>query len=175
MAHRMKGVKASSRAASLLLVLALAAGCVGSGLSEQDRDAKREMEAVLRAQESAWNRGDVEGFLNAGYLRSPTLTFFSGGEVIRGFDTVLEHFRKSYTTGGREMGHLTFAELETLVAGPDEGIVRGRWRLDLHGEKKAGGLFTLVMLRMPEGWRIVHDHTSVDDKPDEKTSATKSD
>ena len=154
---------ALARASSLLVVLALSTGCVGSGLADRDRDVKREMEAVLRAQESAWNRGDIDGFLNAGYLRSPTLTFFSGGEVMRGFDTVLEHYRRSYTAGGREMGHLAFSELETMVAGPDQGVVRGRWQLDLHGEKKVGGLFTLVMLRMPEGWRIVHDHTSVHD------------
>ena len=44
---------------------------------------------------------------------------------------------------------------------PDSAFVRGRWGLTLPDGKKPGGLFTLVFKRMaPEGWRIVHDHTS---------------
>jgi len=32
----------------------------------------------------------------------------------------------------------------------------------LQGEKdELGGVFTLVWQRFPEGWKIVHDHTSV--------------
>jgi beta-aspartyl-peptidase (threonine type) len=42
-------------------------------------------------------------------------------------------------------------------------MVRGRWRLTFRDGKQTGGLFTLLMRRTPEGWRIVHDHTSLGD------------
>jgi ketosteroid isomerase-like protein len=36
----------------------------------------------------------------------------------------------------------------------------------LTGTAQAGrGVFTLVVERRPEGWRIVHDHTSVGPEP----------
>ena len=152
------------RAASFLFVILLGAGCAGSGHAYRDRDQSEAMEAVLRAQEGAWNHGDIDGFMSEGYLRSPALTFYSGGEIRRGFDTVLQHFRKSYKEGGREMGHLGFSEVETVLFGPDGGFVRGRWQLDFRDGRTVGGLFTLAMQRTPEGWRIVHDHTSLADK-----------
>jgi beta-aspartyl-peptidase (threonine type) len=148
---------------ALTLGLALS-GCATTVSSYRDRDQSEAMECVLRAQEAAWNRGDLDEFLTDGYLQSPTLTFFSGGEVSRGFTTVLERYRKSYKEGGKEMGRLAFSDVETLLFGADSGIVRGKWHLDFLNKSQVGGLFTLVMQRTPQGWRIVHDHTSVDEK-----------
>jgi len=150
--------------AALVLGL-LFPGCAATVDSYRDRDQSQAMESVVRTQEAAWNRGDLDRFLSAGYLRSKDLTFFSGGEVRRGFETVLEHFRKSYKEGGKEMGHLSFTDLESILLGPDSGILRGRWRLDFLDKREIGGLFTLVMQRTPEGWRIVHDHTSLEERP----------
>jgi beta-aspartyl-peptidase (threonine type) len=146
-------------------IVALALGflhaCASSAAPYRDRDQSDAMEAVIRTQESAWNHSDIERFVSEGYLRSPSLTFYSGGEVSRGFDTLIERYKKRYTEGGREMGHLSFTEVETMLLGPDSGIVRGRWHLEFQKEPPVGGLFTLVMQRTPDGWRIVHDHTSV--------------
>jgi ketosteroid isomerase-like protein len=151
-------------ALSLVTFGCLLSGCVGTVASYRDRDQSEAMESVLRAQESAWNRGELDQFLSEGYLRSTALTFFSGGEVSRGYDTVLEHYRKAYKEGGKEMGHLTFSDVETVLFGPDAGIVRGRWRLEFLNKSEIGGLFTLAMQRTSVGWRIVHDHTSVAEK-----------
>jgi ketosteroid isomerase-like protein len=57
------------------------------------------------------------------------------------------------------MGKLTFSELQIEMLGPDSAYVRGRWQL-VTSKDKPGGLFTLIFKRLPEGWRIVHDHTS---------------
>jgi beta-aspartyl-peptidase (threonine type) len=151
-------------ALSLTVLGSLIAGCAGTAASYRDRDQSEAMESVIRAQESAWNRGDLDLFLSTGYLRSTALTFYSGGEVNRGYDTVLEHYRKAYKEGGKEMGHLTFSDVETVLFGPDAGIVRGHWRLDFLDKSEVGGLFTLAMQRTHEGWRIVHDHTSAGEK-----------
>lgn len=121
----------------------------------------RDIESVVRAQEAAWNRGDVEGFMSAGYWRSPDLVFFSGGDVTHGFEPVLARYVKRYKTGDAEMGKLAFTNVEVVPLSEDAAIVRGRWDLDFDKQPDVGGLFTLVFRRFDAGWRIVHDHTSV--------------
>jgi beta-aspartyl-peptidase (threonine type) len=113
---------------------------------------------VVNDQQTAWNKGDLEGFM-AGYWKSPELTFYSGKDKTRGWQATMERYVKKYRADGKEMGKLTFSELEVEVLGSDAALVRGRWQLEL-SKDKPGGLFTLLFKRLPEGWRIVHDHTS---------------
>ncbi|MBA2565213.1 MAG: DUF4440 domain-containing protein [Gemmatimonadetes bacterium] len=115
--------------------------------------------AVLEAQVSAWNRGDLAGFM-VGYLDSPDLVFTSGGRISRGFADLLQRYRSSYGSGA-SMGRLEFAEVEVHPLGSSAAWVLGRWQLDRRGRHDAG-VFTLVFERGRRGWLIVHDHTSVD-------------
>jgi ketosteroid isomerase-like protein len=117
--------------------------------------------AVLDQQVIAWNKGDLEGFMR-GYWASPELSFFSGKDKTHGWQATLERYQKKYRADGKEMGQLTFRELDIDVLGPDSAFVRGRWHLKMSKDElgELGGLFTLIFKRFPEGWRIVHDHTS---------------
>ena len=58
------------------------------------------------------------------------------------------------------MGRLAFSDLDVSPLSPDAAVVRGRWELTLADGQKPGGLFTLVFRRFPQGWKIVHYHTS---------------
>lgn len=120
-----------------------------------------EVRALLVDQQAAWNRGDVEGFLRRGYWASPELTFFSGGDVVRGFEPMLARFLARYKAGSAESGELTFADIDVAALGADHALARGHWFVDFAKQPDQGGLFTLVLERTPAGWRIVHDHTSV--------------
>jgi uncharacterized protein (TIGR02246 family) len=121
---------------------------------EADREA---INAVLSAQQTAWNRGDVDAFL-VGYWRSPELTFSGSSGVARGWDGVLARYKNNYP--GREaMGRLDFSELEFRFLGPDAALVLGQWHLKREKDD-VGGVFTLVWQRFPDGWKIIHDHTS---------------
>jgi len=119
--------------------------------------AQAQIEAVLHAQQDAWNRGDVDVFLE-GYWHSPDLTFSGSGGVARGWDGVRERYHKSYPDRAA-MGHLTFSGLEFRELGPKAFLVLGNWHLD-RASGPIGGVFTLVFQRFPEGWKIIHDHTS---------------
>ncbi|MBK8177506.1 MAG: nuclear transport factor 2 family protein [Planctomycetes bacterium] len=154
------------------LWLTLARWCLGLGLcalagcaslAPDASPLRGELIAVCRAQEAAWNRGDLEAFMAEGYWRSPELSFFSGGSDTRGYDAMLARYRERYTEGGREMGKLSFTQLEALLLSGHSGLVRGQWKLAFSDGKEVSGLFTLALWRMTEGWRIVHDHTSVAD------------
>lgn len=119
---------------------------------------KESVRQVLDAQVTAWNKGDLQGFM-AGYWSSPELSFFSGSQHMRGWKATLDRYIDRYQSRGQEMGQLTFSELEIEELGPDSALVRGRWQLK-RSKDSPGGLFTLIFKRLPEGWRIVHDHTS---------------
>ena len=148
--------------------VALLAAClwitVFASAQTSNESARSAIEQVLGRQQDAWNRHDLEGFM-AGYWNSPDLTFFSGAQESKGWQATLDRYRATYSGPGREMGKLDFSDLRVEVLGADAAFVRGVWHLTLTtpGGKTPHGRFTLVFRRFPEGWKIIHDHTSAAD------------
>src|SRR5262245_27292846 len=124
---------------------------------KSDKEDKA-VKAVLEEQVAAWNAGDLDRFLTT-YWDSDELTFFSGGTVSKGHKAVAARYRKNYRSEGKEMGKLTFSELEVIPLGPDAALARAKWKL-VTSKEKVEGLFTLVLRKLDRGWKIVHDHTS---------------
>ena len=122
-------------------------------------EAKSAIQKVLDQQQKDWNRHDLEGFMS-GYWNSPDLTFFSTGSVTSGWQQTLERYRKSYQSESHEMGKLEFADLQIEELGPDAAFVRGSYHLTMSDGKTPHGFFTLIFRKFPQGWKIVHDHTS---------------
>ncbi|HET6575459.1 MAG TPA: SgcJ/EcaC family oxidoreductase [Fimbriiglobus sp.] len=118
---------------------------------------------VLKEQVEAWNKGDLDRFLGT-YWDSDELTFYSGGTVTKGRKAVAERYRKSYQADGKEMGKLSFTEMEVQKLGPETALARARWKL-VTSKETFEGLFTLILRKFPDGWKIVHDHTSRADPP----------
>jgi ketosteroid isomerase-like protein len=155
----MKTTLRSSLPAVRLAVLVALLGpgpLLGTPGEETDADRKA-ISAVLSAQQLAWNRGDVDDFL-LGYWHSNELTFSGGSGVSRGWDGVLARYKKNYADRAA-MGQLDFSDLEFRFLGQDAALVLGRWHLKRE-KGDVGGVFTLVWQRFPDGWKIVHDHTS---------------
>jgi ketosteroid isomerase-like protein len=139
------------------------AGGAGIGSAAARQESKQSadvgLRALLTAQVADWNRGDIDGFMR-GYWNSPETIFAGASGVSRGWQTVLDHYHKNYPDRAA-MGHLDFSELEITPLGNDAALILGRWHLT-RDAGPAGGIFTLVARRFPEGWRIIHDHTSTD-------------
>jgi beta-aspartyl-peptidase (threonine type) len=121
---------------------------------------EEEIRAVLDQQASAWNRGDLDAYMAAGYWNSPDLTFFSGGTVTRGYQPTLERYRRGYQTTGREMGKLDFSDVTVEMLGPEAAVARGRFHLAMKNGTEPRGIFTVIFRKFPQGWRIIHDHSS---------------
>jgi beta-aspartyl-peptidase (threonine type) len=113
--------------------------------------------AVIDAQEAAWNRGDIDGFME-GYARSPQTTFVADDEVTCGWQTVRDRYARKYNSR-EKMGRLTFSGLTITPLCENAAIVLGSWTLQ-RKEDELHGKFTLLFRRLPDGWRIVIDHTS---------------
>ena len=158
-----------NRIAWVVAITALGAGgCGGAEPSEpSDAEAARtSIRAVLDRQVEAWNRGDVEAFME-GYWRSDSLRFASGGDVRRGWQATLEAYRQGYPDRAA-MGTLAFEDLDIRVLSPSWAVVFGRWRLRREGDlPESGGLFTLLFEKPSADapWRVVHDHTSAATSP----------
>lgn len=140
----------------VLFALGLWSGWHAAAAEKHSAD-RASITAVLNAQEAAWNRGDVEAFLK-GYWKSPELTFEGSSGISRGWDGVLARYKKRYPDRAA-MGQLEFSELEFRFLGSDAALVLGHWHLKRE-KGDIGGVFSLVWQRFPEGWKIVHDHTS---------------
>jgi uncharacterized protein (TIGR02246 family) len=150
-------IRARLVAAGIALLFGFCAQGPLLGKPGEERVAEQKaITAVLNAQQAAWNRGDVDAFL-VGYWHSNELTFSGSSGVSRGWDGVLARYKKTYPDRAA-MGELDFSNLEFRFLGPDAALVLGRWHLKR--ENEAGGVFSLVWQRFPDGWKIIHDHTS---------------
>src|SRR5436305_10001533 len=115
-------------------IVALLVRCVSAGAlttqdstmvgSKPDSKTAAAIRAVLDAQAAAWNRGDIEGYMD-GYDRSPNTEFVGGDNITRGWQQVLDQYKKRYNSR-EKMGTLTFSDLEITVLSKDAALVLGR-------------------------------------------------
>jgi uncharacterized protein (TIGR02246 family) len=116
---------------------------------------------VLAVQKDAWNRGDIDAFMQ-GYARSDTLRFAGGDRFNYGWQATLDSYRKGYPDAAA-MGKLDFELVEVRELSPVVVYVFGKWRLTRANEaadKAPHGLFTLIVEKTDGTWSITRDHTS---------------
>jgi ketosteroid isomerase-like protein len=145
----------------LLLITMLFQGAAAAPAAPRPQEASvrdaAQIRAVLDAQVAAWNQGDVTAFMQ-GYWNSPDTEFVGSSGIVRGWQPVLDRYRKTYPDRAA-MGHLDFSGLEITILGPDAALVVGHFHLQRQNDAPAG-VFTLIFRKFPEGWKIIHDHTS---------------
>src|SRR6202011_3284758 len=96
--------------------------------SREEPSAQAAIRKVLEDQDAAWNRGDLPGFME-GYWHSPELSFYSGKDKRQGWQETFDRYRARYQGEGKEMGQVTFSELDIQLLGTDTALVRGRWKV----------------------------------------------
>ncbi len=139
--------------ALLVAGMAVTAAAQAPGSSPAAAD---EIKAILEEQKAAWNRSDIDGFM-ATYLNSDSLTFQSGKVRTYGWANVLARYKRTYSADN--MGKLDFTDLAVTMLAADAAYVLGRFKLVMK-ETTSEGVFTLILRRTKDGWRIIHDHTS---------------
>lgn len=119
---------------------------------------KAAIQTVLDSQLANWNRGNIPGFME-GYWKSDSMYFITSRGFRAGHRATLEAYQRSYPDKVT-MGTLQF-HIHRMVALDDAAkvvMVHGDW--EIGGSQKANkGPFSLIFKHLPEGWRIVADHT----------------
>lgn len=143
---------------ALLLPLILSAGAAHAAPPAKNAKDQATIRRVLDMQVAAWNRGDIDAFMQ-GYLNSPSTTFV-GKTVQHGYAAILARYRANY--GGTEkMGQLAFSEIEIDSIDAQVATVTGRFHLarSAAGGGDTTGAFSLVFQKTSSGWKIILDHT----------------
>jgi ketosteroid isomerase-like protein len=140
-----------------LAILAIFAAAIALHSQPSKGSDREAILMLLTGQQKEWNRGNIRGFMD-GYWNSAELTFAGTKEFARGWEPVLARYEKTYADQAA-MGKLDFSELEIRRLGPEAALVLGKWHLHRQSGD-VGGIFTLVLKKFPEGWRIIHDHTT---------------
>jgi ketosteroid isomerase-like protein len=114
---------------------------------------------IVLAQEKAWNAGDIASYVK-GYKDSPD-TLFVWRQVSHGFKQILEDYQHNYPNR-ESMGTLTFSELEVVPMSDTYAACIGKYHLE-RSKKDGGpadGLFSMILEKTADGWKIVLDHTT---------------
>jgi len=148
------------RAVSLSLIL-LAPALLPAQETPLHTATQQELDVVkvLLKQQEAWNRGDIDSFVQ-GYKDSPDILFIAR-QISRGYAGMVEAYKRDYPTRAA-MGALAFSELEVHPLGENFAAVVGKYHLE-RAKKEGGdadGIFSLVLEKTDKGWKIVIDHTT---------------
>jgi uncharacterized protein (TIGR02246 family) len=153
------------RAFILLLALELVA-CRSSSrppaaaLSQPDSALTGTIVAQLNRAAVDWNRGNLDGFLSD-YAPESTTTFVDGRRARHGIDFIRQNYTHWFAPGARR-DSLRFEAVEVRPLNPAYALVTARFVLERGGTTTRSGPFTLVMEHRPDGWKIIHDHSSSD-------------
>ena len=140
------------------VVMFLFSATAFSQSNKQKIKIEEAVKTVLNEQTAAWNECNIEGFMQ-GYWKSENLSFTSGNKNTRGWQATFDNYKKGYSDCDK-MGKLSFSELDVTVLSKQSAMVRGRFLLERKTDEPTG-LFTLIFRKFDDGWKIIHDHTSV--------------
>lgn len=114
---------------------------------------------VLATQAAQWNKGDIAGYMKAGYWQNDSLLFIGSSGPSHGYATTLAHYQKAYPDAAH-MGTLHFDIINVRLLSSSYAFVTGKWALN----RSAGdisGYFTLLFKKLADGhWAIIEDHSS---------------
>lgn len=126
-------------------------------LAQRNRAEENAIRQVMHTQQEAWNRADIETFME-GYWKSDSLKFIGRNGITYGWQTTLDNYKKSYPTPDA-MGKLTFTILTLDILSETSAFMIGRWHLK-RATDEPGGHFTLLWRKINGKWVIIADHTS---------------
>ncbi len=140
-----------------ILLFVFSLGFLISANAQTTTDADQAIRRVMTDQESAWNRADLEAFMD-GYWKSDSLTFIGSRGITNGWQATLDSYKKGYPDA-EAMGKLTFTILTLEILSPESAYVIGKWHL-ARTKGELGGHFTLLWKNIGGKWVIVADHSS---------------
>ncbi len=142
----------------LLAPLPLASGQAANQLYTASRE-QLDVTKVVLAQEAAWNKGDMDGYLSKFKDAKETEAVLNG--PVRGMANIRSAYHNNFPNSDA-MGRLEQSEVEVRELGPDFALATGRYQL-YRGKKGGGdaqGTFTEIFEKTADGWKLIFSQAS---------------
>jgi len=121
--------------------------------STEEQD-KKEILAIMDAQQIAWSKHDLEGFMK-GYWKSDSLKFYGSNGITYGWDKTLANYKKGYPTPDHS-GTLKFKINAITKIEKESYYVMGAYHLT-RKVGDANGVFMIIFKKIKGEWKIVAD------------------
>ena len=118
---------------------------------------KKEILKVMTDQQTAWNNGNIDGYMQ-GYWKNDSLLFIGSKGPTYGWQKTLDNYKKSYPNK-EKMGILEFSDVQVKILGKKHAYVFGKWKL-VRTNDSPNGIYTLIFQKFKNGWKIISDHTN---------------
>lgn len=118
---------------------------------------KKEILKVMTDQQTAWNNGNIDGYMQ-GYWKNDSLLFIGSKGPTYGWQKTLDNYKKSYPNK-EKMGILEFSDIQVKILGKKHAYVFGKWKL-VRTNDSPNGIYTLIFEKFKDGWKIISDHSS---------------
>ena len=149
----------------MIITLALMTSCINVGVSSQGSSNKNVIRTnisedktailkVMRDQEIAWSKNDLEGFMQ-GYIKSDSLKFYGKSGLTKGWQKTLDNYKKGYPTK-EHSGTLTFKVNDISPIETGSYWVMGEYFLS-RKVGDANGVFMIIFKEIDGEWKIVAD------------------
>ncbi|HEY0811505.1 MAG TPA: nuclear transport factor 2 family protein [Longimicrobiales bacterium] len=153
---------ARTSALSVLLSAAVLSACAtggstSTGAGAATADVPNHLVQLMNESAAAWNRADLDAFLST-YSSDAV---FMGNPPTVGLAEIRARYQRTYFKDGRPRDQLAFDELRTTMLDPNHALMTGRCILTNPADNsKQYCRFTLIWERRPDGWKMIHDHSS---------------
>ena len=138
---------------SILFLASLFLSLICFGQSKEEQAIRK----ILADQTGAWNRGDIEAFMQP-YWKSDSLMFIGKSGVVWGWQNTLDNYKKGYPDTAA-MGKLAFDIIQVKKLSDKYYSVVGKWMLK-RSVGDLSGHYTLLLERKKGRWVIISDHSS---------------
>ena len=153
-AYRIRPFSLAGSLAALCLCGVALTGCRFETIREEDVDVS--IEAMLRSIADSWNAGDLDGVM-AFYADGSGTALVTPEGPVYGREAIRAVYAPWFD-GGVRRERIRFEDVGVRSLPPLVGIVTGRRVPQAGSRDPSAGWFTLVVRRVGDGWRIVHDH-----------------
>jgi len=140
-----------------ILFLLIISFVVFSCEQNTEPEDEKAIKTVLQKAAEGWNSGNLMEYMNS-YWHSDSLMFVGGKTISYGWDTTLYRYQMSYPDNAA-MGKLYFSHIRIIFMDSKTAVVTGKWKLVRESDIPEGR-YTLIFRKLPEGWKIVYDHSS---------------
>jgi uncharacterized protein (TIGR02246 family) len=117
---------------------------------------EREMRAVIKRMQDAWNRGDFRGYMNE--FKNPDVIFASNGKFQRDWQGTLDHYVRDYGAPGKR-GVVRFYDVHVEMLAPDAAMLTAHFHMD-RAVNPQEGVFTDLMRKVKGRWVVALNHVS---------------